>query len=335
MTTLVTGCAGFIGFFACRSLLARGEDVIGIDNLNDYYDVRLKHDRLKQLQGQPGFRFQAIDVADVDAVTRLFAEGRFDRVLHLAAQAGVRYSLVNPAAYTHSNLGGFATIIEACRRNDVGHLVYASTSSVYGGNRRLPFAEGDAVDHPVSYYAATKKANEGMAHSYSHLYGLPTTGLRFFTVYGPWGRPDMSPMLFASAIMAGRPIEVFNHGDMSRDFTYVKDIVEGTVRILDQPAASDASYDAMRPNAATSPAPWRVYNIGNHRSVNLLTYIETLERALGRSTEKIMRPMQDGDIKDTYADTSRLHAAVGFAPSTPLDEGLARFADWFRTYFPV
>ncbi len=335
MTVLVTGCAGFIGFFACRALLARGDEVVGIDNVNDYYDVGLKHDRLEQLEKLPGFRFEKVDIADAEAIARVFAAGRFDRVLHLAAQAGVRYSLINPAAYTHSNLIGFANVIEACRRHAVGHLVYASTSSVYGGNRKLPFVETDAVDHPVSFYAATKKANELMAHSYGHLFGLPTTGLRFFTVYGPWGRPDMSPMLFARAIVDGRPIEVFNHGDMTRDFTYVDDIVEGTIRVLDRPATPDAAFDATRPDAATSSAPWRIYNIGNHRSVNLLTYIEMLERALGRSTTKIMKPMQDGDVKDTYADTSRLQAAVGFAPSTPLDVGLARFAEWFRRYYGV
>ncbi len=333
MTTLVTGCAGFIGFFACTALLARGDEVVGIDNLNDYYDVRLKHDRLKQLQALPGFRFHQIDIADVTAITNLFDSEHFITVLHLAAQAGVRYSLVNPAAYTHSNLIGFANVIEACRRHAVGHLVYASTSSVYGGNRKLPFAETDAVDHPVSFYAATKKANELMAHSYSHLFGLPTTGLRYFTVYGPWGRPDMSPMLFARAIVDGRPIEVFNHGDMTRDFTYVEDIVEGTIRVLDQPAKPDRSFDAVHPDAATSAAPWRVYNIGNHQSVNLLTYIETLERALGKTTEKVFKPIQDGDVKDTYADTARLQAAVGFAPSTALEVGLAKFADWFRTYY--
>ena len=333
MTVLVTGCAGFIGFFACKALLARGDTVVGIDNLNDYYDVRLKHDRLKQLEALPGFRFERIDIADVTAITRLFAGSSFTSVLHLAAQAGVRYSLVNPAAYTHSNLIGFATIIEACRRAQVGHLVYASTSSVYGGNRKLPFAESDAVDHPVSFYAATKKANELMAHSYSHLFGLPTTGLRFFTVYGPWGRPDMSPMLFANAIVAGRPIEVFNHGEMTRDFTYVEDIVEGTIRVLDQPATPDPSFDPVHPDAGLGAAPWRIYNIGNHQSVNLLTYIETLERALGRSTEKVLKPMQDGDVKDTYADTARLQAAVGFAPSTPLADGLDRFAAWFKTYY--
>jgi UDP-glucuronate 4-epimerase len=333
MKVLVTGAAGFIGFFACKALVARGDEVVGIDNLNDYYDVRLKQDRLKQLEALPGFSFTKMDVADVDAMNALFGAHRFDRVLHLAAQAGVRYSLVNPAAYTHSNLIGFANVLEACRRHDIAHLVYASTSSVYGGNRKLPFAETDPVDHPVSFYAATKKANELMAHSYSHLFGLPTTGLRFFTVYGPWGRPDMSPMLFANAIVQGKPIQVFNHGDMSRDFTYVEDIVEGTIRILDVPAAPDPAFDATSPDPATSSAPWRVYNIGNHQSVQLMTYIETLERCLGRTTEKIMKPMQDGDVKDTYADTERLHAAVGFAPSTPLEVGLGRFAEWFTKYY--
>ena len=333
MNVLVTGCAGFIGFFTSQKLLARGDRVVGIDNLNDYYDVRLKKDRLLQLQSKQNFRFEPIDVADRDAIAHLFEHDRFDAVLHLAAQAGVRYSLVNPSAYTRSNLEGFANVIEACRRNGVKHLVYASSSSVYGGNRKLPFAETDAVDHPVSFYAATKRANELTAHSYSHLFGLPTTGLRYFTVYGPWGRPDMSPMLFARAIMESRPIEVFNHGDMTRDFTYVDDIVEGTIRVLDRPATPDPAFDWNKPDAATSNAPWRVYNIGNHQSVNLLTYIETLERMLGKATEKIMRPMQDGDVKDTYADTTRLQAAIGFAPSTPLEEGLARFAAWFRSYY--
>ena len=333
MNVLVTGCAGFIGFFAAKRLLQRGDQVIGIDNLNDYYDVKLKRDRLAQLTPHPNFSFEQIDIADGDRIAALFAAHRFDAVLHLAAQAGVRYSIVNPLAYANSNLIGFTHILEACRHTRVGHLVYASTSSVYGGNRKLPFAESDAVDHPVSFYAATKKANELMAHSYSHLFGLPTTGLRFFTVYGPWGRPDMSPMLFARAIMEGKPTEVFNHGDMARDFTYVDDIVEGAIRILDKPATSDSAFDAAAPDAATSAAPWRVYNIGNHRSVNLLTYIETLERVLGKSTEKIMKPMQDGDVKDTFADTTRLQAAVSFAPATTLDEGLARFAAWFRSYY--
>ena len=333
MKVLVTGAAGFIGFFAALRLLARGDEVVGVDNVNDYYDVRLKEDRLLQLRAHSSFTFERVDLADRDGIAHVFDHHRFDAVLHLGAQAGVRYSLVNPGAYVQSNLTGFANVIEGARRQGVGHFVYASTSSVYGGNRKLPFAEEDAVDHPVSFYAATKKANELMAHSYSHLYGLPTTGLRYFTVYGPWGRPDMSPMLFARAIMEGRPIEVFNHGDMSRDFTYVDDIVEGTIRVLDRPAGPEAAFDASTPDAATSSAPWRVYNIGNHRSVNLLRYIETLESKLGRRTEKIMRPMQDGDVQDTYADTSRLAAATGFAPSTSLDEGLTRFAAWFRSYY--
>ena len=333
MNILVTGCAGFIGFFAASRLLARGDRVIGIDNLNDYYDVKLKRARLAQLTPHANFSFEQIDISDGERVTALFAANRFNAVLHLAAQAGVRYSIVNPLAYANSNLIGFTHILEACRHARTGHLVYASTSSVYGGNRKLPFAESDPADHPVSFYAATKKANELMAHSYSHLFGLSTTGLRFFTVYGPWGRPDMSPMLFARAIMEGKPIEVFNHGDMARDFTYVDDIAEGTIRILDQPAASHPAFDAAAPDAATSDAPWRVYNIGNHRSVNLLTYIETLERALGKTTEKIMKPMQDGDVKDTYAETARLSAAVGFAPATSLEDGLARFAAWFKGYY--
>jgi len=330
---LVTGAAGFIGFFATARLLARGDEVVGLDNLNDYYDVRLKEDRLLQLRASPAFTFERVDLADAEGVAHVFEHHRFDAVLHLGAQAGVRYSLINPAAYVQSNLIGFSNVIEGARRQSVGHFVYASTSSVYGGNRKLPFAEADAVDHPVSFYAATKKANELMAHSYSHLYGLPTTGLRYFTVYGPWGRPDMSPMLFARAIMEGRPIEVFNHGNMSRDFTYVDDIVEGTIRVLDRPASGDPAFDAHAPDAATSAAPWRVFNIGNHRSVKLLAYIETLESKLGRTTEKIMRPMQDGDVQDTYADTSRLREAVGFAPSTPLEVGLERFANWFRSYY--
>ena len=333
MKILVTGCAGFIGFFATQYLLARGNTVVGVDNVNDYYDVGLKLARLERLTPAANFTFERADIADNERMAALFSAHRFDAVLHLAAQAGVRYSLVNPLAYARSNLIGFTHILEGCRQTGVGHLVYASTSSVYGGNRKLPFAETDAADHPVSFYAATKKANEAMAHSYSHLFGLPTTGLRFFTVYGPWGRPDMSPMLFARAIMEGKPIEVFNHGDMARDFTYVDDIVEGTIRILDKPAASDAAFDPFAPDATTSASPWRIYNIGNHCSVSLLTYIETLERVLGKSTNKIMKPMQDGDVKDTYADTTRLYEAVGFAPSTSLDEGLARFAAWFKSYY--
>jgi UDP-glucuronate 4-epimerase len=337
MNILVTGCAGFIGFFTVQRLLARGDHVVGIDNLNDYYDVQLKRDRLAQLSPHPDFEFEELDIGDAAGMQKLFAAqgtgNRFDGVIHLAAQAGVRYSLKNPLAYAHSNLLGFTNVLEGCRHGQVGHLVYASSSSVYGGNRKLPFSETDRVDHPVSFYAATKKANELMAHSYSHLFGLPTTALRFFTVYGPWGRPDMSPMLFASAIMTGRPIEVFNHGDMMRDFTYVDDIVEGVLRTLDQPAKANPAFDALAPDAATSSAPWQVCNIGNHQPVQLLEYIATLERVLGKTTAKIMKPMQDGDVKETYADIARLNRNVGFAPATALEEGLTRFGGWFKTYY--
>ncbi len=333
MRILVTGAAGFIGSALSERLLARGDEVLGYDNVNAYYDPTLKEARLARLTPQAGFRFVRDSLEDRPALERAFAEFRPQRVVNLAAQAGVRYSLENPYAYVESNLVGFINVLEACRHGGVEHLVYASSSSVYGANRKLPFSVRDPVDHPVSLYAATKKANELMAHTYSHLFGLPTTGLRFFTVYGPWGRPDMSLMLFARAIVEGRPIDVFNHGDMSRDFTFVEDIVEGTVRVLDRPAQPDPAFDPLRPDAASGAAPWRIYNIGNHRSVRLLDYIETLERALGRSTEKIMKPMQDGDVKDTYADTARLEAAVGFAPSTTLEDGLGRFAEWFRRYY--
>ena len=333
MNILVTGCAGFIGFFTTQRLLERGDTVVGIDNLNAYYDVQLKRDRLAQLSSRKGFHFEESDIIDSKAVAALFSSHAFDGVIHLAAQAGVRYSLVNPLAYAQTNLVGFINVLEGCRVRLIGHLVYASSSSVYGGNRKLPFAETDPVDHPVSFYAATKRANELMAHSYSHLFALPTTGLRFFTVYGPWGRPDMSPMLFARAIMEGEPIEVFNHGDMSRDFTYIGDIVEGVVRTLDAPPAPNPDYDPLAPDASTSSAPWRVYNIGNHRSVSLLDYIATLERVLGKTVSKIMKPMQGGDVKETYADITRLHNAVGFSPATPLEEGLTRFAEWFKDYY--
>lgn len=333
MKVLVTGCAGFIGMFTALKLLERGDTVVGVDNLNDYYDVGLKHDRLKQLANRTHFRFVKLDLADSAATATLFADEAFDAVVHLAAQAGVRYSLEQPHAYVSSNLVGFTNVLEGCRHGKIGHLVYASSSSVYGGNQKVPFAETDPVDHPVSFYAATKVANEAMAHSYSHLFRLPATGLRFFTVYGPWGRPDMSPMLFARAIMDGTPIRVFNHGDMQRDFTYVDDIVEGVVRVLDQPAAANPAWNALQPDAASSNAPWRIYNIGNHQPVNLLDYIDTLEEVLGRATQRVMLPMQDGDVKVTCADTSRLHAATGFVPATPLRAGLERFAGWFREYY--
>jgi UDP-glucuronate 4-epimerase len=299
---------------SAQRLLARGDEVIGVDNLNPYYAVQLKRDRLAQLQ-HPKLRFHELDIADAAALRRLFEKEKPERVLHLAAQAGVRYSLENPAAYIQTNLVGFANLLECCRAHAPQNLVYASSSSVYGSNQELPWSESQNVDHPVSLYAATKKSNELMAHVYSHLYGLNTTGLRFFTVYGPWGRPDMSPMIFANAIVQGKPIPVFNHGDMQRDFTYVDDIVEGTLRVLDKPTR------------------YAVYNIGNHQPVNLLDYIAALERAFGKEAKLEMKPMQPGDVKATYADTSALQKAVGFAPSTPLDTGLARFADWFKQYY--
>jgi len=333
MRVLVTGCAGFIGMHCAERLLARGDEVVGVDDLNPYYAVTLKRDRLARLEGTPGFRFAQFDLVAPDALDALMANEKPGAVLHLAAQAGVRYSLENPAATIRSNLLAFANLLEACRRHPPRHLVYASSSSVYGGNARLPWSEGDNVDHPVSLYAATKKSNELMAHSYSHLYGLPSTGLRYFTVYGPWGRPDMSPMLFAHAIMKGEPIRVFNRGDMQRDFTYIDDIAEGTLRALDAPAAPDPAFDRARPDAATSWAPWRVCNIGNHQALGLLDYIDTLERVLGKTTTKELLPMQPGDVKTTYADTGRLDRLVGFAPATPLEAGLARFAQWFKPYY--
>jgi UDP-glucuronate 4-epimerase len=314
-------------------LLARGDRVVGVDDLNAYYAVRLKRDRLARLEGKPGFRFAQFDLAAPGALDALMAEEPPDAVLHLAAQAGVRYSLENPSAYVQANLVAFANLLEACRRQPPRHLVYASSSSVYGGNRRLPWSEHDNVDHPVSLYAATKKSNELMAHAYSHLYGLPSTGLRYFTVYGPWGRPDMSPILFAHAIMKGEPIRVFNRGDMQRDFTYIDDIAEGTLRVLDSPAGPDPAFEPAGPDPATSWAPWQVCNIGNHQAVSLLAYIDALERALGRTTTRELLPMQPGDVQATYADTARLDALVGFAPSTSLEVGLARFAQWFRPYF--
>jgi UDP-glucuronate 4-epimerase len=329
---LVTGAAGFIGMHVARLLLERGDEVVGIDNLNDYYDPRLKHARLDQLAPYSRFCFRHIDVADAPAVAALFAGECFERVVHLAAQAGVRYSLTNPQAYVQSNLVGFANILEACRHNHVRHLVYASSSSVYGANARMPFSVHDEVNHPVSLYAATKKSNELMAHSYSHLYGLPTTGLRYFTVYGPWGRPDMSPWLFTSAILAGRPIDVFNHGRMQRDFTFIDDIAEGTVRVLDRIAAPNPDFDAAAPDAGSSRAPYRVYNIGNHQPVELMVFIETIERALGMEAKKNFLPMQAGDVPATYADVADLARDTGFAPKTPLADGIERWTAWFRAY---
>ncbi len=333
MKILVTGAAGFIGMHAALRLLERGDEVVGIDNLNDYYEVSLKEARLAQLQGRSGFRFEKVDIADRAAIERIFAAERFDKVIHLAAQAGVRYSIKNPHAYADSNLVGFVNILEGCRNNQVRHLVYASSSSVYGGNTRMPFSEHDSVDHPVSLYAATKKANELMAHAYSHLYGLPTTGLRFFTVYGPWGRPDMAPFLFCNAILAGRPIDVFNHGRMRRDFTYVDDIVEGMIRVMDRNAEADPAYDPELADPACSHAPYRIFNIGNSEPIPLLDFIGALENALGRTAEKRMLPMQAGDVVATYADTSLLEYWTGYRPRIPVEEGVRRFVEWFRDYY--
>ena len=333
MTILVTGAAGFIGMHVAASLLASGARVVGIDNLNDYYDPALKLARLARLEGQPGFVFRRIDLADRPAMAALFDEYRFDRVVHLAAQAGVRYSITNPHAYADSNLVGFVNILEGCRHAGVKHLVYASSSSVYGGNTRMPFSEHDPVDHPVSLYAATKKANELMAHTYSHLFRLPTTGLRFFTVYGPWGRPDMAAFLFADAMLAGRPIDVFNHGEMRRDFTYIDDIVEGVVRVLDHPPGGNPDFDPGNPDPASSRAPYRVFNIGNAEPVALLDFIGAMEAATGVVANKRLLPMQPGDVPATFADTSELASLVGFAPRTDVREGVRRFVDWYRTYY--
>jgi UDP-glucuronate 4-epimerase len=333
MRILVTGTAGFIGAALAQRLLARGDVVHGYDNHNSYYDPALKEARLARFADHPNYTHQRADLADADAVNRAFATFKPQRVVNLAAQAGVRYSLQNPQAYVSSNLVGFVNILEACRHGSVEHLVYASSSSVYGANRKLPFAVEDAVDHPVSLYAASKKANELMAHTYSHLYGLPSTGLRFFTVYGPWGRPDMSPMLFADRISRGEPIDVFNFGHHSRDFTYIDDIVEGVIRALDHPAEPDPAYDAERPNPGTSSAPYRVYNLGNDQPVQLLRFIELLEQNLGRTVEKRLLPMQPGDVPDTWADVSALRRDVGYAPNTSIEDGVARFVEWYRGYF--
>ena len=343
---LVTGAAGFIGAAVAGQLLARGERVIGLDNLNSYYDPALKRARLARIEAElpapaPGaggapdgpWRFQQLAVEDGEALAALFAAERPRAVVHLAAQAGVRYSLENPAAYVQSNLVGFGHILEGCRHHGVEHLVYASSSSVYGGNRQMPFSEQHAVNHPVSLYAATKKANELMAHTYSHLYGLPATGLRFFTVYGPWGRPDMAPMLFARAILAGEPIRVFNHGRMQRDFTYIDDIVEGVIRCLDRPATADPHFDPLHPNPATAAVPHRLFNIGNAQPTELLRFIAVLEAALGRQALKDFQPMQPGDVPATAADTAALEAWVGFRPSTPIELGVERFAGWYREFY--
>ena len=330
---LVTGAAGFIGYHTARKLLDRGDEVVGLDNLNDYYDVSLKHARLKQLEKYPGFRFTKLDLADQAGVNELFRREKPARVIHLAAQAGVRYSLTHPHPYISSNIVGFLNILEACRHGKIEHLVYASSSSVYGANTRMPFSVHDNVDHPVSLYAATKKANELMAHSYSHLYRLPLTGLRFFTVYGPWGRPDMSIFLFTKAILEGKPIDVFNHGKMRRDFTYIDDIVEGVVRVTDLLPTPNPDWNGDRPDPGTSNAPFRIYNIGANEPVELLDMIGALEKHLGRKAEKRLLPMQPGDVPQTYADVDALREATGFSPSTSLDVGIGRFVEWYRSYY--
>jgi len=330
---LVTGAAGFIGMHTTLRLLAQGDSVIGLDNLNDYYDPALKTARLQRLQAHEAFSFVRLDVADRPGVATLFEKNEFDGVIHLAAQAGVRYSLINPHAYVDSNLTGFVNILEGCRHAKVGHLTYASSSSVYGGNTRLPFSEHDNIDHPISMYAASKKANELMAHTYSHLFDLPTTGLRFFTVYGPWGRPDMALFLFTKAMLADEPIDVFNHGKMQRDFTYIDDIVEGVVRVAAQPATANPAFDAATPDPATSNAPWRVFNIGNNQPTPLMAYIEALEAALGVKAKKHLMPMQPGDVPATAARVDELDAWCGFAPNTPVEEGVQRFVDWYREYY--
>lgn len=335
MTILVTGAAGFIGFHLCQRLLDRGETVMGLDNLNAYYDPALKQARLALLQGREGFSFARQDLEDGKAMAALFERLRPQRVVHLAAQAGVRHSIDNPAAYVQSNLVGFGHVLEGCRHGGVTHLVYASSSSVYGGNTRLPFREDQGVDHPVSLYAASKKANELMAHTYSHLYGLPATGLRFFTVYGPWGRPDMALFRFTRAILAGEPIDLYNHGQMVRDFTYIDDIVEGVVRVLDRPATPDPQFDAAQPHPDRSWAPHRLFNIGNADPTPLLTYVEALEQALGRPAERRLLPLQPGDVPATAADTSALEAWTGFRPATPVHEGVARFVAWYRAFYQV
>ncbi len=330
---LVTGAAGFIGMHTASRLLDRGDTVVGLDNLNDYYQPQLKLDRLSQLTGRPGICFEKLALEDRDGMTRLFESNKFDSVIHLAAQAGVRYSLTNPHAYVDANLVGFVNILECCRHHQIGHLTYASSSSVYGANRKIPFSVDDRVDHPVSLYAATKKANELMAHTYSHLFALPTTGLRFFTVYGPWGRPDMALWMFTQAILSGKPIDVFNHGKMKRDFTFVDDIVEGVIR------TNDTVPTAVQPTVGSddshTAAPYRVYNIGNNQPVELMTLIETLEAALGKKAEKNMLPMQPGDVPATYADIDALQRDVGFRPSTPIEEGVKKFVDWFKAYHQI
>jgi UDP-glucuronate 4-epimerase len=329
---LVTGAAGFVGFHVARRLLADGRPVVGIDNLNAYYDPALKQARLDELAKDQGFRFIKLDLADCAGMTALFSEYRFPQVIHLAAQAGVRHSLVDPHAYADANLTGFLNVLEGCRHAKSRHLVYASSSSVYGANTQMPFSTAQNVDHPLSLYGATKKANELMAHAYAHLFGVPTTGLRFFTVYGPWGRPDMAMWLFTDAILAGRPIKLFNHGSMRRDFTYVDDVTEAVVRLIDRPAAGDPSWSGDRPDPATSRGPWRVYNIGNHTPVEVCEVVRLIEEAVGKAAIRELMPMQPGDVPETCADVNDLRRDVGFTPATPINVGVGRFVDWFRAY---
>jgi len=330
---LVTGAAGFIGFHLCRRLLSAGHEVVGLDNLNDYYDVRLKQDRLSQLEGLSGFSFCKTDLSDRDGLAALFSKQGFDVVVNLAAQAGVRYSLINPYAYAETNLMGFLNILEGCRHHQVKHLLFASSSSVYGANTRMPFSVHDNVDHPVSLYAATKKSNELMAHTYAALYKLPCTGLRFFTVYGPWGRPDMALFIFTKAILEGRPIDVFNYGRMQRDFTYIDDIVEGVFRLISRIPVPDPAWSGDHPDTAASFAPYRIYNIGNNNPVALARFIEILEQCLGKEAQKNYLPIQPGDVPATYADVNDLTEAVGFKPDTPLEQGIQNFVDWYRSYY--
>jgi len=333
MKILVTGCAGFIGMHTCIRLLENGHEVIGVDNLDAYYDVNLKRSRLQLIKAFKKFTFIKLNITNCERMSHLFDQFKIRRVVHLAAQPSVRYSIKNPHAYIKNNVAGFLNVLEGCRNHDIDHLVYASSSSIYGTNSAMPFSEKQNVDHPASLYGATKKANELMAHAYSHLYGLPVTGLRFFTVYGPWGRPDMSPSLFTKAILEGAPIDLFNRGKMQRDFTYIDDVVEGIVRILDKPAAPDPAYNSAKPDPSSSNAPYRIYNIGNHQPVELLTYIKVMEKALGKKAIKNMLSMQSGEVLATCADIDDLQAAVGFAPSTPLQVGVAKFMEWYLKYY--
>lgn len=335
MTSLVTGVAGFIGFHLARRLLQQEQPVVGLDNVNDYYDVSLKQARLSELNKLHGFRFVRLDIAERDELDKLFAASKFDVVINLAAQAGVRYSVVNPHAYIRSNIDGFVNILEACRHSAVRHLIYASSSSVYGAVTKMPFSVHQNVDHPISIYGASKKANELLAHSYSHLFGLPTTGLRFFTVYGPWGRPDMALFIFTRAILANEPIQIFNHGRMARDFTYIDDIVEGVVRLVDRLPTPNANWSGDSPDPATSAAPYRVYNIGSHRPESVMHLVEVLESYLGRKAVKQFLPMQQGDVPATYADVDDLARDIGFAPRTPLETGVERFVEWYRSFYGV